>query len=134
MTEKIVTVSSATSHKLNSEENMMNLKDPKTRVTAGDSRTLTGTKHGDWHFYHRCDGKIHHLTLSNTAAIPGLHTNLFSVTRSLQKGFQVKSEGKTLILNKISTDICFDKKMEIPTLHRIILEVVNYIGNYEFSC
>ena len=36
--------SSAMSHMVNSEENITNLKDAKTRVTVGDSRTLTKKK------------------------------------------------------------------------------------------
>ena len=43
--------------------------------------------------------------------IPGLHANIFSVTRALQKGFQVKSKGETLIFKKKSTNICFEKKI-----------------------
>ena len=37
--------------------------------------------------------------------IPGLHANIFSVTRALQKVFQVTSEGETLILKKKSTRV-----------------------------
>ena len=51
------------------------------------------------------------MTLSNTSAIPGLHANIFGMRRALQKGFQVMSEGETLILNKKSTGFCFDDKM-----------------------
>ena len=43
--------------------------------------------------------------------IPGLHENLFSVTRALQKGFKVTPEGEDLIIKKNTTKICFDKKM-----------------------
>ena len=49
--------------------------------------------------------------LTNTNVIPGLHANLFSMTRLLQKGFKVTPLGKTLILRKHFTDIRFDKKM-----------------------
>ena len=49
--------------------------------------------------------------LTKMSPIPGLHANLFRVTRALQQGFQLTSEGETLIL-KGKTEICFDKKME----------------------
>ena len=52
------------------------------------------------------------MTISDTAVIPGLHSTLFSVTRALQKGIKVTSEGESLILKKNPTDICVDKKME----------------------
>ena len=59
----------------------MNPKDEEIRVTVGDSKTLTGTKLEVWHGYQRRDRKLHSVKLSNTAVIPGLHTNIFSVTR-----------------------------------------------------
>ena len=43
--------SDAMSHMVNSEENMMNLKNAKTRVIIEDSKTLTMEKIGDWHVY-----------------------------------------------------------------------------------
>ena len=51
------------------------------------------------------------MTLSDTALLPGLLNILFSMTRELQKLFQVTSEGETLILKKNSTEIRFNKKM-----------------------
>ena len=80
---------------------MTNLKDTESQVTLEDSRTLTGKKCGGWHGYQRRDEKIHRMTLSNTVVITGLHTNIFSMTQPLQKGFQVTSEGEILII-KIS--------------------------------
>ena len=51
------------------------------------------------------------LTLSDMSVIPGLHANIFSMAWALQKGFQVTSECKYVILNKNSTEIRFDEKM-----------------------
>ena len=101
-----------TSHMVNLKGNMKNLKDTEIRVTIGDSRTLAITKHGDWHGYQILDRNLHRMTLTNTDAIPGIHTNVFSVTRLLQKGFQVKSEGETLLLNKHSTNIFLMRKWQ----------------------
>ena len=56
--------------------------------------------------------KIHRMMLSDMAVIPGLHENLLSVMRALQKSFQVTSEGEALILKKNLPKISFDKKME----------------------
>ena len=44
------------------------------------------------------------------AAIPGLHANPFRVTQAPQNNLQGTSEGETLILRKISTEIRFDEK------------------------
>ena len=90
---------------------MTTLKDTKIRVTVGYSRTLSGTKSGDWHGWQKYDRKLHHVMLINIDSISVLYANLFSVTQELQKGFQVTSEGEIQILRKNSTEVCFDKKM-----------------------
>ena len=86
----------AMSHMVNSEENMTYLKDAETWVTSGDNININGIKRVDWHGYQRCDRKLPCVALSNTALIPGLHPNLFSMTLAIQKVFQVMSEGDTL--------------------------------------
>ena len=99
------------SHMVNSKENITNLKDSETRVTVGYIRTLTGKKRVDWNGYKRCNGKLYHVTLTNTDVIPDRHSNLFILTQELQKGFQVMSEGDILIPKINLTDICFEKTM-----------------------
>ena len=81
--DRFIADSGATSHMVNSEENMTNLKDTETRVTIGDSRTFICKKCGDWHGYRELDKKIHCMMLSDTAVIIGLHASLFSMTRAL---------------------------------------------------
>ena len=54
--ENFIEDSGSMSHIVKSEENIINQKDAKTQVTVRDSRTLTGTKHVDWHGYQRRDG------------------------------------------------------------------------------
>ena len=103
--------SGATSHMVKSENYITKLKDTRTRVTIWDRRTLTGTKHGNWHDWNKRSRKLHPVTLTNMVVIPCLHPNLFNVAWALQKGFQLTSEGETLILKKISTVIVFDKKV-----------------------
>ena len=71
-----------------------------TRVTVGDSRTLTSTSCGDWQSYQIRDGKLYRVTLSNMYIIPILQEKKFRMARVLLKGFQLKSKGETLILKK----------------------------------
>ena len=66
--------------------------------------------------------------------IPGLHANLFIVIQALQKGFQVTSEVETLILKKISTEICFDKKMAKIGGEGFILTANFYKSANEAAC
>ena len=86
---------------INSEEKITKQKDSEILVTIKDIRTLTGTKHDDWHGFQKCDRKLHHEKLSDTYVTKSQHKNIFSMTRALQKCFQVTSEGEPLILKKI---------------------------------
>ena len=119
--ETFIVNSGAMSRMVNSDENIINLKDAKIGVTIGYSRNINGTKRGIWHGFQRHAIKLHGMTVSNTALISGLQENLLSVTLSIKKIFQVTSEGETLILNKNSTNIRFDKKMANIGSERFIL-------------
>ena len=66
------------------EENITNLSDEETEITVGYSRTLTGTKHGNWHRYHKYDKKIHRMMLSDTTILPGLYRETFILSQALK--------------------------------------------------
>ena len=102
--------SSAMTQMVTLVENMMNLKDEETLVTVGDSRTLTGIKHGNLHGCHKPDRKICRVTLSYVSIIPVLHTNIFTVTQALNESFQVTPEGEALILKKIPPRFALPRK------------------------
>ena len=72
---------------VNSEDNLIKLKYTETKVTVGDRKNITGTKRGEWHGRQKRNGKIHHVTLTNTSLIPLLHAKLFRVMQALQKRF-----------------------------------------------
>ena len=59
---------------------MFKIKEVETRFTVGDSTTLTGTERENYHGYKICDGKLHHVKLSDMAIITGLNTNIFRLT------------------------------------------------------
>ena len=71
---------------------MKNLKDAKTGVIVGGSRTRTGTKLDDWNGYQIREGIVYHVMLKNMSVISGLHAKISSTMRALKKGFQVTSE------------------------------------------
>ena len=93
---------------------MKNLRDVETRVIIGYSGILTGGKGGNWHGYQKREGEIYLVILSDTALIPGLHKNLFSVVRALQTGIQVTPKVKGIILKKQLTKIRFPRKWKTP--------------------
>ena len=49
---------------VNSEDNMTNLKDTKTKVAVGDRKNITGTKRGDSHGWQKRNRKLHHVMLN----------------------------------------------------------------------
>ena len=58
---------------VNSEDDMMNLKDTKTKVTVGDCKNLTVTKRGDWHDWKKYNTKLHAVT---PYPVPIVHTKI----------------------------------------------------------
>ena len=83
--ETFIADSDAMSHMVTPEENMTNLCYDRKQVTVGYSGTITGTNRGNWNGYQKCDGKLHHMMLFDTAVVPGLHKILFNMTQALQK-------------------------------------------------
>ena len=90
---------------------MTNLHSTETKVTVGDSGTLTEIKCGNWHVYQKRDRKLHCVKLSDMALIPSLHANLFRVAQVLQNVFQMISKYEALISKKNPTKNCFEKKI-----------------------
>ena len=90
---------------------MTNLRNAETRFTVRDSVTFTGVKCSNWYGYHKHERKILFVRLSYTTAIPFIHVNLFSMTPSFQKNFQLTPEGEALISNKKSIGTFLDKKI-----------------------
>ena len=68
------------------------------------------------------------MTLSDTGVIPGLHQNLFRVTRALQNILQVMSEGESLIFKKTQSKIVLIRKWQTPA-GKIFLLTANIYKN-----
>ena len=118
--------SGATSHKLTIEKN-----DKYTRcgnkIHHGRQWNTYQKKRGYSHGYQKRDGKLHSGTSINTSVIPGIHANLFYVMQSPNKGFQVTSEGETIIITIFLTEIQFDKKVGNTGSNRFILTTKLYM-------
>ena len=76
---------------LNSLDNMTKLQEVKKVLKTGNRRTMTGFLQGDRNEYHKIDGKFYLVMCTDTAYIPDLSVNIFSVMRALTKGFNVTS-------------------------------------------
>ena len=91
---------------------MINLIEVKTVVNTGNNKTMMGLLWGYWKGYQKRDGKFYQVTCTNTAYIPDLSVNIFSVTRALNKGFNVKSDKESLVLNKNTTILKFEDRLD----------------------
>ena len=49
------------------------------------------------------------MTLKNAAFVPELATNLFSITKAMENGFEVSSKGNIMRLSKGSKMVKFDR-------------------------
>ena len=70
---------------------MKNLREVKRVVRRGNKKSITGSLRGDWKGYQKRDGKFYSVMCTDTAYIPDLSINIFSMTRALTKGFNVTS-------------------------------------------
>ena len=96
------------SHMVISLKNMANLREVKTVVKIGNKKTTTSSLWGDWKGYQKRYGKVYPVKCTDTAYIPGLMVNIYSMTRALTKGFNVMPEKVNIVLKKDTTNLKFE--------------------------
>ncbi len=100
----------ASSHMGPSAEGMVNLVSKKSSVRfgVGDNQPVetVGGRKGQ---VIQKNGKSQKVTLENFKHVPGLWTNLFSLTNAMKHGWKLNGEGKTLSITKGSKTITFDR-------------------------
>ena len=96
---------------VNSLKNTTNLREVKTVVKTGINKTMTGLLRGDWKGLQKRDRKFYLVTSTDTAYIPYLSVNIFSMTRALTKGFNVMSEKENFELKKNATILKFEERL-----------------------
>ena len=105
--------SRATSHMTNSKEGFIDTKEINVDVKIGNGKTLKATMMGT----KRCvalskDGSTTDVKIE-MKYIPGLWTNLLSMTQLMQKGFSFTSKGMTLVAMKGTSKLVFDQEFRI---------------------
>jgi len=81
-------------------------------VKVGDGKTLTVAKIGKKAgILTHIDGTKMNIMLENYKHVPGLWVNLFSVTQAMSSGWNLKSDGRVIMLVKVANVIKFDKVM-----------------------
>ena len=83
--------SGSMSHMVNSLKNMTKLQELKIVVKKENKKVIMGSLQGYWKEYQEIYCELYPVTCIDTAYIPALSVNIFSVTHTLTKGFNVMS-------------------------------------------
>jgi hypothetical protein len=104
--------SGASCHMTNSMDGMINVHDIDSPIQIGTGDAVKSTKIGDKRLrILQADGEIKDLVLKDCKYVPQLFTNLFSITKALDKSWQISNEGiKMKLTNSADTySIVFDQ-------------------------
>jgi hypothetical protein len=99
----------ASSHFTNTDVGMFNWKHTKVRIGVGDCKIAISFKEGSIRLkVIQQNGKVNFVTLHNCKYIPGLRTNLFSITTALTKGWTLSNRGVFIEVSKDDDASVFD--------------------------
>jgi hypothetical protein len=101
--------SGASCHMTFDEEGMFDCREIKSQIKIGNSQTMTATKIGKKRVHLvKPDGSVMEFVLEECKLIPDLWVNLFSLTKSMSKGWQISNKGLSFVLTKDKYTIVFD--------------------------
>jgi hypothetical protein len=105
----------ASAHMIGNPDGMYNLRDsdPEDRVTFGNKKSIQVAKVGSWKgTVVQDDGTTCPVTLEEVKLVPGISSNLLSLTRAIDKGFDLTStKDKLLKIQKGNMMITFDQRI-----------------------
>ena len=73
---------------------------------------MTGSLRGEKKGNQKWGGKLYPVTCTDTANIPDLSVNIFSMTRALTKRFNMTLEKESLVLKKNATILKFEDRLD----------------------
>jgi hypothetical protein len=89
----------ASCHTTFSEEGMYDCKEVCVPIKIGNGKSMVATKIGKKKVTMVfADGRTTEITLDNCKLVPNLWVNLFSLTQSFRKGWNLKNEGLKFVL------------------------------------
>ena len=91
---------------------MFNIRSITSSIKLGDGSVLTAKYIGSKRVtVIQEDGTAVEVVLQDYKWVPGLVVNLFSITKSLDKGWDIRNKGKFLYLKKNGVKIVFDQRL-----------------------
>ena len=114
--------SAASTHMGNDDSGMFDVEVISSSIKIGDGKTLTATKIGKKRLtVVQEDGTTTDIILEDYKYVPDLWVNLFSIPKSLGKGWNIGNKGVRIFLTKGDTKITFDR--EFATHKGLVLGV-----------
>lgn len=108
--------SGASCHMTCSLDGMTNLRDIDSPVQVGTGQAIQCTKIGDKRVCAiQSDGSMNDVVLRDCKYVPGLFTNLFSITKALEGGCCISNKGVVMTLSKGQFNLQFDKQLRTDT-------------------
>ena len=105
--------SGASTHMGNDDTGMNNIKFVNIPIKIGNAKHLFASKMGDKHItIIQEDGTTVDCVLKDFQYVPGMWTNLISLTKAMQQNWTIGSVGETLFMTKHGTKVKFDKKLK----------------------
>ena len=101
--------SGASCHMTCSLDGMHNLRTISSPIQIGTGDTIECTQIGDKLVkVIQQDGSTRNIELKNCKYVPGLFTNLFSITKALEQDWRISNEGVNITLSKSTASLTFD--------------------------
>jgi hypothetical protein len=125
----------ASTHMGNSDAGMTDVTMINAPITIGDGKVLYAEKIGRKHAtIIQQDGSLIDVVLQDYKYVPGLHVNLFSLTKCLKNGWNIGNEDIKLYVRKGDVKITFDQKIQTEKGFIVGVEIVprEIYNNNEF--
>ena len=115
----------ASSHMINDDSGMFNVKKVKLPVTIGNGKSVICTKVGDIKLLAiQKNQEDIEIVLKEVMYVPELWTNLFSVGQALKKGWKLGNDEEVIFLEKSGTTLKFDKVIKTPRGSLVGVEMI----------
>ena len=113
MRKMFIADTGASSHMMNQDKGMFNIREVNTSVKVGNGESLKCKKIGDVRIkMKQKDGKKDVETiLKDVMFVPELTTNLLSIGKALKQGWELRSKGEEFFLSKGRNTVNFDKNL-----------------------
>jgi hypothetical protein len=108
------------------ETGMFECREIRSQIKIGNSQTMTAIKIGKKRVHVvNNDGSVMEFMLEECKLIPDLCVNLFGLTKSMSKGWQISNKGLNFVLSMDEYSIVFDQVIKTANGHVTGIELIS---------